>query len=344
MNRLRTAVVGCGHLGRIHAQLLQQLPDAELVAVVDPNELSREKLAEQLAVPALDDYQQLVGKIDAAVIAAPTFLHFEIAQNLLAQGIHLLVEKPLAVHYSEAAELARLAKHNQCLLAVGHVERFNPAFTAVQAQQIAPRYIEARRAGGFTFRSLDVGVVMDLMIHDLELVLALVDSPIAWVSAVGLPFVTSHEDVAEARVVFTNGCTAEFRASRISPEPDRSMSIYTDNEQYLIDFGKRNVRVLQRHEAIRNGLLQVERLTPAETEELKAHVFDSLLPCTELDVAEANPLLDELQDFVQSVRNHTTPRVNGSHAADAVWLAEEILRQMQSNRQHADGSHGRRAA
>jgi len=344
VNRLPIAVVGCGHLGRIHAQLLTQLPEAELVAVVDPIAAASEALASQLGVKALTDYRTLPDEVGAVVLAAPTSLHAEIARDLIQAGIHLLVEKPLAGTYREADSLAKLARQRGVTLSVGHVERFNPAFLAVQAHVVDPIYIEAARTGPFTFRSLDVGVVMDLMIHDLELVLALVDSPVEWVTACGGPVMTSHEDFASAQVVFANGCVARFKASRTSPTAERSMSVYGPEAHCFIDFGKRTAQLLQRHEGVRNGTLQVEHLAAAEIEAYKSRIFETLLPTTALPISDANPLRDELQDFVQSVNHGRAPRVGAPHAALAVWLAEQIVEQVQAGPQARTSAAVRRAA
>jgi predicted dehydrogenase len=274
------------------------------------------------------DYRDLLGQIDAAILAAPTRYHAQIARDLLDHHVHLLVEKPLAATHVDAQELAERAARENLILAVGHVERFNPAFLAAQHRHPAPLYIEAVRTGGFTFRSLDVGVVMDLMIHDLELILALVDSPVTSVSAFGAPVVTPHEDLAEARLLFANGCVAQLKSSRTSPTAQRQMSIYSRNEHCFIDFGQRSVRVVGRSAELQAGTLHVETLAASEIESLKSHVFETLLPTTDLEVAEANPLRDELADFLDSVHSGRRPRVSGHDGAQAVWLAEQILAQI----------------
>ena len=190
MNELRLAVIGCGHLGRIHARLLSEIEQVRLVAAVDPDPAARQAVAEPLQIESWSDYQQLPGQVDAAVLAAPTSMHAEIALYLMERGIHLLVEKPMAVTSHDAQQMMLASARHAVVLAVGHVERFNPAFLAVRHQIQQPRVIEAARSGGFTFRSTDVGVVLDLMIHDLDLVLSLVPSPVVRIDATGLPVVT----------------------------------------------------------------------------------------------------------------------------------------------------------
>ena len=238
----------------------------------------------------------------------------------------------------------QLARAHQRVLAVGHVERFNPAFVLAAQQVACPLYIEASRTGGFTFRSLDVGVVLDLMIHDLELVLAMVDSSVASVSAVGAPVVTPHEDFAEARIVFTNGCVAELKASRTSPVAARQMSIYGPDQHVFVDFGQRRVQILERSSGLQQGTLHVERMAAAEIETLKHTVFQTLLPTSDLTVSDANPLRDELLDFVHCAQRGQRPRVDGGHAARAVWLAERIVGQIQAGARRPVWTPQRRAA
>ncbi len=219
MSRLRIAVIGAGHLGRIHAKLLGQVEGAELVAISDPFEAARHKAGELFEVPIQADYRDCIPHIDAAVIAAPTDAHAEIAKTLLKAGKHLLVEKPLTVHADDAQRLAMLAAAHRLTLQVGHVERFNPAFTALEDLKVDVKYVEAVRASSFPGRCLDVGVVMDLMIHDLDLVLSMTDAAVKSVSSSGLAVISDQEDLAEARIEFECGLVANLKASRVSPAP-----------------------------------------------------------------------------------------------------------------------------
>jgi predicted dehydrogenase len=337
-------VVGCGHLGRIHARLLAELDSAELVAVVDPRPAARQAVAQDCGVQAAEDYDRLLPVVDAAVVAAPTSLHFAIARELIDAGIHLLVEKPLATTHQQCDELVQRARAAGVTLAVGHVERFNPALVAAQSLVQRPRYIEATRCSGFSFRSLDVGVVLDLMIHDLELVLALVDGVVTGISAVGLSVVTPQEDLAEARIQFSNGCIAELKASRTSPLAARQLAIYGDDEHAFVDLGERRVQVVRRSQSLRQGTLRVDRLDPAEMERLKPHIFETLLPMEQLEVVETNPLRDELLDFLTSVERGGSPRVDAVQGARAVWLAEQIVAEIDRQRPEPAHPAARRAA
>ena len=224
------------------------------------------------------------------------------------------MEKPLAATADDAQRMMLASARHAVVLAVGHVERFNPAFLAVRHQVQQPCAIEAARTGGFTFRSTDVGVVLDLMIHDLDLVLSLVPSPVVRIDAVGLPVVTEHEDVAQARIEFADGCVASLKASRTSPQAQRQMTVYEREQHVFVDFNERSVQVMLRSNPLREGSFRLADCPPAQIAALKGHVFDQLLPVSTLEVAEANPLRDELVDFVNSVRGRHRPRVSAEDA------------------------------
>ncbi|MHB8898402.1 MAG: Gfo/Idh/MocA family protein, partial [Thermoguttaceae bacterium] len=243
MRPLRLAVIGAGRLGRFHAQKAAAREDVALIAVADPVHAQRQRVAAECGCRAVADYRELIGEIDGAIVAAPTFLHREIGMELLANGVHVLLEKPLAPSAGEAQELVDAATAGRLVLQVGHVERFNPAFTASAAHLRDPRYIEAVRTSGFTFRSTDVGAVLDLMIHDIDLVLSLVRSQVHHVDAIGFSLLGGHEDVANARVEFENGAVASLSASRVSYQALRQMSVWTSRAHTTIDFASRTTSV-----------------------------------------------------------------------------------------------------
>ena len=328
MSRLRIAVIGGGHLGTIHARLVRQLPELDLVAVVEKDPRTRQRLAEQLQVETSEDFSQIIPDIDAAIIAVPTTMHHRIARDLLAHDIHLLVEKPLAVDGAQAVELVQLAQARQVVLQVGHVERFNPAFLAFQrnlALDKPPVYIEAVREGALTFRSMDIGVVLDLMIHDLDLVLSLVKSPAQQVAATGFHWTGAHEDIAEARVTFANGCVAQFTASRISPSPRRAMRLFGDHWHAALDFAAQQAQVVRRGD---RGDGAWEEVPFDQRARLQSEMFTELFPCTNLEVAGHNAILEELRDFVTSIRWGSSPRVSGADGLAALNVAEEIVAQI----------------
>lgn len=348
MTKLPVAVIGCGHLGRIHARLLSQMENVQLKGVIDPHPAAREAVASQLNVAAYADIQPLLGDVRAVVVAAPTSLHTSIGLDLIRHGLHLLMEKPLAPSLAEAQQLAEAARRQGTVLAVGHVERFNPAFQTVvrtvDQQAKRPLLIEAIRSGPFTFRSMDSGVVMDLMIHDLELVLALVHSAVVGVTAVGAPVVTPHEDFAEARVQFANGCSARFFASRVTPSAQRRMTIFTEQAHLVADLAERHVQVIERCQELQRGQWQVDRWSRSQIETCQHTVFQKLLPISTPPVPSANPLLDELSDFVESVQQHREPRVSAQQGVRAVAVAEEVARQIREATQAGSSVERRQAA
>lgn len=320
----RIAVVGAGHLGRIHAKLLQQVEGAELVAIADPSPQARATATELFDVPVVASHQEILDRIDAAVIASPTPFHFTIASELLEAGKHLLVEKPLATTADEAAALARLAKRQRRTLQVGHVERFNPAWVAAADVVAKPKYVEAIRASRFPGRCLDVGVVMDLMIHDIDLILSLTEAPLVDCQASGLALVTDNEDLVEARLTFACGLVANLKASRVSPTPARQMQVYSEHGFAEIDFGGPALQLIRPATALaeRSFDLATAADNPlgfADT------LFTDFLPVDAPEIEPRNAILDELHDFVISIRSAMDPTVNGVAGARAVEVAESVI-------------------
>jgi len=325
VKKLRLAVVGAGRLGGFHAQKIAERNDTELTAVVDPMSESRHRVAAQCRAEALPDCAELPGRIDAAVIAAPTRLHHRLALDLLRSGIHLLVEKPICRTRAEADELVEAGQRHRVVLQVGHVERFNPAFAAAAARVEKPKYIEAVRAGPFTFRSTDVGVVLDLMIHDIDLVLAMVRSPVRRVEALGLSVLGGHEDVANARLQFENGCVATLSASRVSYEPVRRMHVWSLRSFAAIDFATRAVNVVCPSEALLRRQFDVDALTAEQVEHYRRHLPEEHLPRERLQFEAVDALSLQLEDFVDAIRTARHPRVSGEAGRDALAVAEQIL-------------------
>ncbi|MBI3466550.1 MAG: Gfo/Idh/MocA family oxidoreductase [Planctomycetes bacterium] len=332
MRRLRLAVVGVGHLGRIHARLMLGLENVELAAVVDPVESNRFQVAVDCGAQALADHRELFGRVDAAVIATPTRFHHRVGMELLSQGIHLLIEKPLAGSLAEAEELAAAAERLGLVLQVGHVERFNPAWTAILPHLREPKYIEATRCGPFSFRSTDIGAVLDIMIHDLDLVLSLVHSRLVHVEALGLAVLGRHEDVANARLTFENGCVAALSASRVSSIPRRSMQVWTPRRFARIDFAERTADVVSPSEAVLGRQIDVERMSATERDQLKADLFEKHLSRETLSVDRRDALTAELEDFVTSIREGHSPRVDGRQGQAVLAAAEQILSKIGAHR------------
>jgi predicted dehydrogenase len=340
VNRLRLAVVGVGHLGRIHARLAAGVPEIELVAVVDERREAREAVAAEHGCRAVGDFRELVGEVDAAVVATPTFTHCDVAGELIRGGVHVLVEKPIAPNVQDADELVHLARKRHVVLQVGHVERFNPGLISVEAKLREPKYIEARRQSGYTFRSTDVGVVLDLMIHDIDVTLALVKSPVVQVDALGVSVMGDHEDMVSARLRFANGAVANLTASRTSYAPARTMQVFTPTSFASIDFATRRAMLVEPREDLLRRTLDVATFSEADRQGIRERMFETLLVKSEPAVVESNAIEQELIDFAAAIRTGREPRVTGADGRDAVAVAERVL---ECVRAHAwDGASGQR--
>ncbi len=244
MSRLRIAVIGCGHLGSIHARLLNSLDDVDLVGVVDPIAGARQRVADECGCMAVEHWQQLDEPLDAAVVATPTVSHYDVARQLLERGVHLFVEKPVTATVAQANRLIAAARREERVLQVGHVERFNPAWNAVAPFLECPQHIDVVRAGTYTFRATDVSIVLDLMIHDLDLVLSLANSDVVDVEALGVALFGPHEDLAMARLKFANGCIANLKAYRVNYELQQTMQVFSRKAFESIDFAKGQAKLI----------------------------------------------------------------------------------------------------
>ena len=335
MSKLRIAVIGVGHLGKIHSRLLRGVEGTELVGVVDPVEAARTAVAADLKVTAFADHRPLLGQIDAAIIATPTRFHHAVAAEMLSSGVHVLVEKPITPSVADAKDLVALADEHSLVLQVGHVERFNPAFVAAQPHITDPKYIEVFRTAPYTCRSVDVGVVLDLMIHDLDLVLSLVRSEVVSVDALGAAVFGPNEDWAQARLMFKNGCVANLTASRVSPTVQRSLAAHWPGGTANIDFAAKKASLIS-HSPVQEEPLDVLRASAAEQTQIKERLFQDYLPLTELPVVESNAILEEQRDFVASIRQSRQPQVSGRDGLRALDAAERILAGIAAH--HWDGS------
>jgi predicted dehydrogenase len=326
MTPLRMAVVGVGHLGKEHARILASLPGAELVGVCDPRAAQAEAVAGRCGTRALTDHRALVDSVDAAVVAAPTMYHHAVAVDFLRRGVHLLVEKPLAAQPAEAEELVDLARRHGAVLQVGHVERFNPAFEELQRRPLRPGYVWCQRCSGFSGRSTDIGVVLDLMIHDLDLVRALVDAPVRQVTALGAAVLGGHEDLAQARLTFANGCVADLAASRVHPVAVRQIHVWGAEGYAGADLARRHVTLVQPSEHLRRRRLELRPADPATVASLRTELFGRHLHVHDRACdAAADQLTRELEHFVSCVRTGQRPRVDGAAGRDAVALAGRVL-------------------
>ena len=298
MHKIKVAVVGTGHLGSIHAQIYQQIETCSLVGVCDIDKERLNEVAGRLGVSAYPDYKELFDKVEAVSIAVPTKLHHKITSDFLKRRIHVLVEKPFASNLKEADSLIKIAKNNKLILQVGHIERFNSAFAATRQLIRNPKFIECHRLSPFPNRSLDVGVVLDLMIHDIDIVLGLVDSPLKKVEAVGVPVLTEFEDIANARLNFKNGCVCNLTASRVSDEWMRKIRIFLKNAYISLDYKNEEAFIYRKNAS---GITK-----------------------DPLPIEKEQPLKKELSAFIECVRQNKEPLVSGPVGRQALAVALAI--------------------
>ncbi|MEW6741701.1 MAG: Gfo/Idh/MocA family oxidoreductase [Planctomycetota bacterium] len=321
---LRVAVVGVGHLGQHHARVFSELEGVRLAGVVDTDASHREAVALRLGCEAWARYEELPGRVDAASVAVPTKFHFEVASYLLEHGVPVLVEKPMTSTLEEGRSLKTLAESSGVLLQVGHIERFNPVFQAIRDFQIRPRFIEAHRLAPFSFRSTDVGVVMDLMIHDIDLVLEMVDSPVVKVDAVGGAPLSAQEDIANARLEFASGCIANITASRMSLKKLRRLRVFAEDSFISLDFDKKYGFVAKKAADFEAKMESLRGMDAATMGPMAAVAFQGLIDQRELELDTAEPLKQELLSFVAAVRDGREAVVPPSHGLRAMELACRI--------------------
>jgi predicted dehydrogenase len=306
----RIAVVGVGHVGREHVRVASALPGVRVVGVHDHHPGRAEEVAREFGVEVLPDLGTVSDRADAIVVATPTVSHAEIAHFLLDRGRDVLIEKPMTVTLEEADELLAISRARGGLIAVGHVERYNPAVEVAFRHLSEPRFVEVHRLGAFTGRSLDVDVVRDLMIHDLQIVGELVGRSVTEIRAAGLPVLTSRLDIASARIAFEGGCVATLTASRVSPEKVRRFRVFAPSFYLSIDMLARSAAAFQ---------LSREGGTP------------KVIPVA-LPVGNGEPLQHELEDFVRCVRDRSQPRVPGAAGRQALVLADRVLEAIEAHR------------
>ncbi len=301
MNKTTVGVIGVGYLGRYHAEKYAVIPEVELIGLVDADKDRATLLAGKLKTQASVDPAFLIGKVDAVSIVTPTILHHRIAKQFLEQGIHVLLEKPITETIEQADELIDLAARKNLVLQVGHIERFNPAVTAITSLLAMPRYINADRAAPFTIRCTDVNVVLDLMIHDLDIVMDLAGSAPKEVSAAGVSVITHEIDLASARIVFHNGCIADVTASRVSDEKKRLLRVFDDDAIYTCDYQTQKASVSRKQSGTVPQLI-----------------------VQDISSERRDTLEDEVRAFVQSVRSGVRPLVSGIEGRQALALARII--------------------
>ena len=303
MKALRVGVVGVGHIGSNHARLYAELPSVQFTSIYDLDVMRANTIGKKYGLIPAKSLEQFAEMIDAASIATPTNTHHKLAHALLSRGKHLLVEKPITENTRDASELAELAASERLVLQVGHVERFNPVLSALEARLTHPRFIEAHRLSPYPERSTDIGVVLDLMIHDLEIILHLVRSPVQSMEAVGVPVLSRGEDIANARLRFESGCIANITSSRISPERMRKIRVFQEDAYLSLDYQNQSGEIYRR--------------------------VDGRITRDKVAVEREEPLKRQLMSFVECASTGNAPRVSGFQATAALELAVEITKRIQ---------------
>lgn len=305
MSRLRAAVIGVGYLGNFHAQKYAALEGVELIGVVDADGARSAEVAAACGCQAFTDYRELLGKVDAVSVVVPTQYHHQVAKEFLAAGVHVLIEKPITVTIEQADELISLADDGKLVFQVGHLERFNPVMMAAEEVLREPLFVESVRIAPFKPRGTDVNVVLDLMIHDIEIIQHLVKSPVAKIDAIGAPVFTGEEDIANARIAFENGCVANVTASRISLKSERKMRIFQRDAYLTLDFQNKKVLVAKKGEG--------ELLPGVPNVQVK-----------EQELGQSDPLLSEISSFVEAITEGKQPQVSGRDGRMALETALKI--------------------
>ena len=311
MSKTKVAIIGVGYLGRQHARIYSELDSVDLVGVVDKNPETAAAIAAELDTKAYTHFRELLGKVTAASLAAPTSEHASIGCELLRQGIDVLVEKPIASSLEGAEALIQTARSHRRILQVGHLERFNPAVVAARRIARHPLFFEGHRLGVFTSRSLDIDVVFDLMIHDLDVVLDLVRSPVRSVSAVGLPILSSKVDIANARIEFENGCVANLTASRVSTEKVRKLRFFQPSQYVSLDYTRQDLVVL----SVQPG----QGGTPP------------VIAPQKIETARVEPLKAEIESFLKAVEHRAEPEVTAESSKQALELAQRVMEQIRAH-------------
>jgi len=299
--KLRVGVVGVGYLGKFHARIYAGLPDVELVGVVDTNPETAAKIATDYHSRAFERPEDLLGKVDAVSVVVPTVYHLEVARPFLENGVHMLMEKPIAPSFEDGQKLVELAERAGVTFQVGHLERYNAGFMELTRRAIQPRFIEATRIGSFVERATDVDVVTDLMIHDIDIVMSLVRSPIRDLRAIGVPVLTEHADIANARLEFENGAVADVTASRVSAKKQRRIRVFGKNSYHALDFADQQVEEVIAHPNPAGGRPEIKS--------------------EKLSITPTPPLDAELADFVNTVRTRRAPLVDGRTGLEALRVA-----------------------
>ncbi|MHC4952503.1 MAG: Gfo/Idh/MocA family oxidoreductase [Planctomycetota bacterium] len=330
---VRVAVVGVGHFGRNHARIYSSMEGVELAVVADLNEDRREAMCDQYGCKGVAQPSEIEG-VDAVSVAVPTSNHAEVACHFLEQGIPVLVEKPIADSVAAATRIVETAREHDTFVGVGHVERFNPVVEAATKLGIRPLFIECHRLNPFSFRATDVGVVLDLMIHDLDVILHFVGSRVARVDAVGVGILSKNEDIANVRLTFENGAVANVTASRVAVQTMRKIRVFSPDSYISLDYERREGVIYRKSPKLTLDVVQKITEDPASLADLRGQesVFGDLLHQETIPLQERDALEMELANFVEAVRTHGQPAVTGDHGLEVVRIAHAILEEIETAR------------
>ncbi len=331
LEKLKIAVIGTGHLGKEHARIYSEIPEVNLVGVVDINESVGEAVAKRCNTKYYSSFKEILNKVDAASVVVPTKSHYEITKELLKNGIHVLVEKPMTGTVSEAEDLIKLSRQNSTILQPGYIERFNPALEAIQKLDISIKFIECHRLSPFTFRSADIGVVLDLMIHDIDIILYLSKSKVKRIDAVGVNVISDKEDIANARIQFENGCVANLTASRVSFEPMRKIRLFSENSYISLDYQKQEALIYKKSPTLTLKSIDTESAGVSTIRDLKNFSFGDLLKIERIKMNNQEPLKKELESFINCIINGEQPVVSGEEGIKAIKTAAIIREEIYKN-------------
>jgi predicted dehydrogenase len=318
MSRIKVGVIGVGHLGEHHARIYSELPQAELIGIYDSDRGKAKSKAEKYKTVCFSELNQFLQKVEAVSLVVPSSSHYEVAKEVLDKGIHILIEKPITKTVEQAEELIQIAKKKNLTLQVGHIERFNPALKAIENIKLEPKFIETHRLASFVERGTDVAVILDLMIHDLDLILYLVKDKVKSVEASGV--ITESEDIANARITFEKGCVANITASRISAKPMRKLRIFQKNAYLSLDLIEKSAEIYRLVEA-KDTKSPIDKTVIGQ---IPIERTGKTILYEKPEVKKEDMLTLELSSFLQAVSNRTTPLVTGEQAKQALALALEI--------------------
>jgi predicted dehydrogenase len=332
MTKIRTAVVGAGKMGGIHAKVLSKLANSELVAIVDSEAERAEKIAAKHKCQHFTDPKELIGKVDAVTISAPTIYHKELAEIFITNGIHVMIEKPLAASLEEGQAIVDLAKKHNVVAAVGHSERCNPVVQAMKRLNIEPKFIEAHRISPYPFRSTDIGVVLDVMIHDIDIILAFANSDVVRTDAVGINVIEENEDICNARIYFANGCVANVTASRIALKTERKIRVFSRQAYLSLDFFKKTGTIIKADPNL-NIIEMIREKKKVGALDLLKMKWNDMLHVENLDIDDREPLRVEQESFLAAIGDSDkSPEVTAVEGLKAMNCAKMILESIKEHK------------